>query len=377
MTARYDIIILGGGMAGTSLAAVLSTHARVLLVEAEHQLGSHSTGRSAALFFETYGNEVVRALTRASRSFLLDPPVGFTASPLLTPRGCLYVASQDEIAALHALQSAPSSDVLRRIPPEEAIALVPILRPDAVKAALLDPTGFDIDVSAVLHGYASAARRAGAEIVTSGGAASPQRDGDAWQVEFQSGKASAPVVVNATGAWADQVAIRAGVRPIGLTPMRRTAILVRPTAGCDISTWPFVINASETLYFKPDAGQLLISPANEDHEAPGDTAPDEIDVAIAVDRFEALTSMPVQRVAHRWSGQRTFSSDRTPVVGFAPDAPGFFWFAGQGGYGIQTAPAMAAAAAGLIVNGALPPEIREHGVRAHDLAPSRSSLACQ
>jgi D-arginine dehydrogenase len=251
----------------------------------------------------------------------------------------------------------------------------PILRPDWVAGGLLDQSGHDMDVAAIHLGYLRLGRHAGLQIVTGAGAGTIERSAGSWHVRTAAGEFVAPVLVNATGAWADQVALAAGVQPIGLAPLRRTAVLLPAPAGHDLARWPMVIDAEEEFYFKPDAGKLLLSPANEDLMEPCDAMPDDIDVAIAVDRFEQATTVQVTKVGHSWAGLRSFVADRSPVAGYAPDAAGFFWLAGQGGYGIQMAPALARAAAALLDGRALPDDIAQQGVTTADLSPERLTAA--
>jgi D-arginine dehydrogenase len=370
--AAFDVIVLGAGMAGASIAAELAPHRRVLLLEREDQPGRHTTGRSAAMFFESYGNATVRGLTRASRAFLEQPPEGFAEVPLMSPRAALFVAGQEALPRLHAMADAPdAAPTLRLLSPAQTLALVPILRPEAVAGGALDDSGCDMEVAAILQGYLRLARRGGAQVVLGGADLLLQRAGGLWTVDCRAGRFQAPVVVNATGAWADEVAREAGARPVGLQPMRRTAMTIPAPEGHDTRDWPMVIDVDETVYFKPDAGQMLLSPANEDAMPPCDVAPEELDIAIAVDRFETLTTHPVRRIAHRWAGLRSFVADRSPVAGWDGQAEGFFWLAGQGGYGIQMAPALARAAAAILLGQALPADIAAQGVTAQALSPNR------
>lgn len=367
-----DVIVLGAGMAGASLAATLAPQRRVVLLEREEQPGLHATGRSAAMFFESYGNATVRALTRASRDFFERPPSGFAEAPLLSPRAALFVADESRLPSLEALlESHAETATFAVLDGAEARQHCPILRPDWVAGGLLDESGHDMDVAAIHFGYLRAGKRAGMRLVTGTGEATIERVGDHWQVRTTAGTYTAPILVNATGAWADRVAAAAGVRPIGLAPLRRTAVLLPAPAGHDIAGWPMVIDADEEFYFKPDAGRLLLSPANEDPMEPCDALPDDIDVAIAVDRFEQATTVQVARVGHSWAGLRSFVADRSPVAGFDPAAPGFFWLAGQGGYGIQMAPALARVAAALVTGAPIPEDIVQQGVTEAALAPQR------
>jgi D-arginine dehydrogenase len=369
---HFDVIVLGAGMAGASVAAELAPQRRVLLLELEDQPGRHTTGRSAAMFFESYGNATVRGLTRASRAFLEQPPEGFADVPLISPRAALFVAGPGAVSRLQdLLGSFQEGTDLKPLPRDEALRQVPILRPEAVAAAALDDSGRDMEVAAILQGYLRLLRRAGAQAVLGAGEVGLQRHAGQWAVDSRAGRFQAPVLVNATGAWADVVARQAGARPVGLQPMRRTAMTIPAPEGHDTRHWPMVIDVDETVYFKPDAGQFLLSPANEDPMDPCDVAPEELDIAIAVDRFEALTTHPVRRIAHRWAGLRSFVADRAPVAGWDPQAEGFFWLAGQGGYGIQMAPALARAAAALVLGQALPEDIAAQGVTPQALSPQR------
>jgi len=367
-----DVIVLGAGMAGASVAAELAPSRRVILLETEQQPGLHATGRSAAMFFETYGNLTVRALTRASREFLEYPPSGFADAPLLSPRGALFVADAPRLFALEAMiETDPAASQYRPLDVAEVRAQCPLLSEDWVAGGLLDESGHDMDVAAIHLGYLKLGRHAGMQLVTGTGDTRIERVGDVWQAHTRVGTFAAPVLVNATGAWADEVAQQAGVRPIGLQPLRRTAVLLPAPAGFDIARWPMVIDVEEEFYFKPDAGKLLLSPANEDPMPPCDAYPDDIDVAIAVDRFENATRTRVDRVGHSWAGLRSFVADRSPVAGYDTQAPGFFWLAGQGGYGIQMAPALARAAAALVAGEPLPADIKGQGVSEQALSPAR------
>lgn len=375
MTEQSDVIILGAGMAGASLAAELAPHRSVALLEMENEAGRHATGRSAAMFFENYGNATVRALTRASRAFLAHPPAGFAGGSLLSPRSALYVADAPRIAGLQNMLDRPdASPKMRAVDRAMALRLCPILREDWLSAAVLDESGEDMDVHAIHQGYLRAVRRAGARIVLGTGESGIDRRAGNWQVATRGGEFTAPILVNATGAWADVVAGRAGVAPVGLRPLRRSCALIPAPPGYDSSGWPMVIDVDEAFYFKPDAGQVLLSPANEDPMEPCDAVPDELDIALAVDRLETATVIEVKRVTHRWAGLRSFVSDRSPVAGFDARVDGFFWLAGQGGYGIQMAPALARTAAALLLGQLLPHDVRAQGITAADLAPDRSTL---
>jgi D-arginine dehydrogenase len=370
---EVDVAIVGGGIAGASLAAHLSAERSVALLEREDQPGYHASGRSAALFSETYGNAVVRALSVGSRSFLVTPPEGFSDHPLLTPRGALHVGGPTHDAHLARMleevgRLAPST---RRVSRDEALALVPVLRPDRIASGVYEPDAMDIDTNALLAGFLRVAKGRGARVVTGAQVAAAAFDGTRWRIETGAGEVRAAILVDAAGAWADELAGLAGAEPLGLTPLRRTAFVFEPPPGVAVERWPIVIGADEDVYFKPDAGLILGSPADETPSPPTDAQAEELDVAIAVERIQEIADLPVRRIVRRWAGLRTFAPDKTPVAGFDPDLPGFFWLAGQGGYGFQTAPALSWSAASLILRGALPPGIEDLGVTAEALAPGR------
>jgi D-arginine dehydrogenase len=342
MSFDADIAIIGAGMAGASLAAELAGEASVLLLEAEDQPGYHSTGRSAAFWAESYGGPFVQPLTTASEPFLEEQ--GF-----LAPRGGLHIADQDGLEALAALESEFGDRVaFERLDRTGLEALLPGLRQPWV-AGVFEPSCRDIDVAG-LHGfYLAKARREGAQLLTRAGVRSLRRDGPGWVIDTAAGSFTAAVLVDAAGAWADRVAAMAGAAAIGLQPYRRTLSQLRidPPAP---SRLPLVMDSLERFYFKPEAGgRLWLSPHDETPCDPCDCAPEEIDVAIAINRLERTVDWKIERVERSWAGLRSFAPDRRPVYGFDPGVPGFFWCAGQGGFGIQTAPAAAKLAADLLL----------------------------
>jgi D-arginine dehydrogenase len=368
-THTADVIVVGAGIAGASAAYELSATHRVLLLEREPQPGMHSTGRSAAIFTEIYGNQVVRALSRATRDFLFDPPPGFTDTPLVSPRATLFIAPKDQVAALHAMRD--DADVRAGTEPMttiEALARVPILRPDHVVEALYEPGASDIDVNGLHQAFLRGFKQRGGRLVCNVNIEALE---PSWRVRAGSETFEAPVIVNAAGAWADEIAKLAGAKPLGLEPKRRTVVLLDAPKEHDIRTWPLVIDADETFYFKPEAGRILLTPADETPSPPCDAQPKELDMALAVDRFETATTMKVARIVHKWAGLRTFAPDRTPVAGFDQHTVGFFWLVGQGGYGMQTSSAMARTAAALIRGEDVPPDIAKEGVAASALSPKR------
>lgn len=373
---NVDCVVIGGGIAGASVAASLAPKMEVVILEAEPQAGYHATGRSAALYSALYGNAAIRALTRASRAFFDAPPGGFTAYPLLRERDCLFLIGPGQQSLAETFRADPDvRSQTRLIDAGSALARVPILQRSQVAGALLDDSSADIDVDALLQGFLRSAKAAGAHLQPGTPLRGLEREGSNWLAHTDAGSLRTPLLVNAAGAWADAVAGLAGVAPVPLQPMRRTAALIDVPGGIDASAWPAVITIDESHYFKPDAGLLLISPADETPSPPCDAQPEELDVAIAVDRFETLTGQAVRQVRHRWAGLRVFSPDRTPVVGFDPSAPGFFWCAGQGGYGIQTAPALGRTAACLALGRSLPDDVAALGLRAEALAPRRFAAA--
>lgn len=369
---EYDFLVIGGGMAGASVAAHLAERASVHLLEMEPQPGYHATGRSAAVFVEPYGNETVRALTRASRAFLYSPPPSFCSEPLAKPRAILVVARTDQANGLKAfLDSVRPSDAVEAKSAREALELHPLLRPDELLGGAFSARSGDIDVHALHQGYLRLLQSRGGSISTQAQALALDRSSDAWTVTTANATIRSRIVVNAAGAWAGKIGKMAGALDIGLQPLRRTACLVDSPAGAISHQWPMLIDVDEEFYLKPDATRLLLSPADETEIQPCDAYPDDLDVAVAVDRIERATTLEVRHVRHRWAGLRSFVQDRSPVVGFDPHRPGFFWLAALGGYGIQTAPALSNLAASLALS--LPPDdiLLEHGIQPEALSPHR------
>jgi D-arginine dehydrogenase len=339
------------------------------LVEMEDHPGYHSTGRSAAIFSESYGNGLIRDLTRASRPFFDAPPSGFTEAPLLKLRRVLHTArSQVDLDAYLAI-TPPDEREIKTI--GEAQSLVPIIRPEGLVGAVLSLRPSDIDVDALHQGYLRRFRANGGELFLESPVLDLHHMGGAWTVETHKRRLRTAAVVNAAGAWAGQIAEMAGAIDIGLQPLKRTAILLDPPPGVEVDGWPMLKDAGEQYYLKPDAGKLLLSPCDEEPSTPGDAQADEMAVAIAVDRIEQATTLQVRRVSHRWAGLRSFVSDRSPVVGFDPMQPDFFWLAALGGYGIQTAPALSRLAANLLRGGPLDPDLEVLDPYADEMSPRR------
>jgi D-arginine dehydrogenase len=373
---KADFVVIGGGIAGASVAYWLASHARVTVLEREPQPGYHSTGRSAALFMESYGPAQVRALTRASRAFFERPPEGFAAHPLLAPRGELYVASGEQQQQLeeHWDVARAHSPLARRLDASETCSLVPVLRPDRVLASVYEPDGCDMDVDALHQGYLREMRRSGGTLQCNAEVTRIERSGGDWLVHARDEIYGAPVIVNAAGAWADEIARLAGVAPIGIEPRRRSAFTFAPPAGVESAAWPAVIGADEDWYFKPEAGMLLGSPANADPVEPQDVQAEEFDIALAIDRIESMTTLAIHRPARIWAGLRSFVADGGLVGGFDATVAGFFWVAAQGGYGIQTSAAMGEACAALARGQPIPPRLADSGINAAMLSPTRLAV---
>ena len=373
---QFDVIVIGAGIAGMSAASEISKFDSVVVLEAESQPGYHSTGRSAALYIEPYENDVVWALTVASGAFFKAPPTGFTDVALLRLRRGLMIADQEHAGSIeHYIERwGVRCPGLHEVSLDEALAMVPLIDTDRVMRTLVDPEIYDIDVHALLQGFLTNVRASGGALVTGARVTSLARQSDTWRVATEAGEFEAGVVVNAAGSWGGEVGRLAGAGDLGLSPMRRTAVLVAPPAGVDVGAWPVVHNAGGGLYFKPETGRLMVSPADATPSEPCDAQPEEIDIAIALDRFQDLTNMSAERIEHRWAGLRSFVSDGLPVVGFDPAQSGFFWLVGQGGFGVQTSPAMGRVAAALVQGNDLPDDLRERGLSAAQISPGREAL---
>ena len=374
---QVDIVVIGAGIAGASAAFALAEKASVLLLEREDQPGYHTTGRSAAVFAPAYGNLPIRRLTAASRAFYESSAGGLADVPVLHRRGELLLARSDQLDMLDRTETELrlQSEHLERLNADEVIDRLPALRPGYAAAALADDLAMDMDVAAIHQGFLKGFRHRGGRLMVDAGVSGLRRVQAGWEIASRSGSFRAELVVNAAGAWADEVADLAGAARIGLVPKRRTAFIFDPKATIDPS-WPIVIDVDEAFYFKPESGLMLGSPADETPSPPTDAQPEDLDVALAVDRIERATQWQVARVTRRWAGLRSFVADKTPVAGFDPDCSGFFWLAGQGGYGIQTAPALSRLAAALAFGEPLPDDIAETGLATADLSPRRSGLVC-
>ena len=360
-----DVVVIGGGIAGLSLAARIAPHVRVVVLEGESAPGYHASGRSVAFAHYGLGNEPVRTLTALSMAEL-------AAHGSLHP--ALHIAGAEEIAALDALEAVHRHYGCdhARVGPDEARALLPALKPEACAAALIDHGSLKLDTHAMLQAHVAALKAAGGALVTGARVGAIARAGDAWRVETPGETYAAPVVVNAAGAWADAIARMAGARAIGIEPRRRTVISFPAPEGEDVHAWPFTKTVGEGFYLLPEGrGQLLASSMDQTPSEPCDAAAEELDKAIAADRVEQATTLPIRRISHSWAGLRSFAPDELPVVGEAAETPGFIWCAGQGGAGFQTAPALSRIAATAALGLAFPEDAAAAGLSFEAFSPAR------
>lgn len=371
---QADFIIIGGGIAGASTGYWLSPHGRVIVLERESHPAYHSTGRSAALYTAAYGTAQVRALTLASRAFFDHPPQGFCEHPLLTPRGEMTVDFNGDPAELNNqyLSARATVPEMQLLSADEACARLPILRREKVHGALYDPSASDIDTDALHQGYLRGIRRNQGQVCTDHEVLGIERDSQGqWQVRTAAQAFSAPVLINAAGAWADHIGTMAGARALGLQPKRRAAFIFAAAEGLDFHHWPMLVSLDESFYMKPDAGMFLGSPANADPVEPHDVQPEELDIALGIHQIEEATTLSIRRPTRTWAGLRSFVSDGDLLAGFDLQVPGLFWVAGQGGYGIQTSPAMGQASAALVRGAPLPEHLTRFGLTPAMLSPAR------
>jgi D-arginine dehydrogenase len=373
MTQTFDIAVIGAGIAGASVAARLAMAGkRVVVLEMESQAGYHTTGRSAAVFAPNYGPRVIRALARASRPFYEAPPQGFSETPLFSPRLILMLARADQRGALDRLLAHSGDDPLvLQLNEAEMRQINPLIREGYGAAGMVDRAGQDIDVGGLHQGFLRQFKSVDGAMMLKSEVLGMERVGDVWQIATKAGQIAAGVVVNAAGAWADVVGEMAGAETIVLTPKRRTAAIVAGPSGIDATHFPITIDINEQFYLKPDAGRLLISPADETPSAPCDAQPEELDIAICVDRIETAFDVSVTRIENKWAGLRSFVPDGSPVAGFSERVDGFYWLAGQGGYGIQTAPALSEFAATQIMGLPLPEHLLAQEINVSDMAVGR------
>ncbi len=371
---RSDFLIVGAGIAAASTGYWLAKHGKVTLLEREAQPGYHSTGRSAALFMESYGTPQVRALTMASRAFFMQPPAGFSDYSLVSPRGALMVAEHGQEAALSEhwdiLRSV--TKLARQLSASDVLGMVPVFRPEKILGGVYEPEAYDMDVHNIHQGFLRGLRQSGGDVVCRAEVTSLERTGADWLLHTADGKRyQTGIVLNAAGAWADKLGALAGAQQLGLEPRRRSAMIFSPPPALNVAQWPMAIGVNEDWYFKPDAGMLLGSPANADPVEPHDVQPEELDIALGIHRIQEITTLQIRRPTRTWAGLRSFVADGDLVGGFDAKASNFFWIAAQGGYGIQTSPAMGQACAALVCGKPLPDTLLAFGLTAHMLSPTR------
>jgi D-arginine dehydrogenase len=372
-----DFLIVGAGIAGASAGYELAAHGRVVVLERESAPGYHSSGRAAGGFTLVDPNPVVAALAAASRPFIAAPPEGFAPHPLVRPRGVVTVARDDQAAAFEAALELNQAVLpgCREIAPAEAIRQVPVLDAGYVARAFVEHDTSDLDIHALHQGYLRGLKARGGDVIRDAGVERIERRAGRWSVSAGGGCFQAPVLIDAAGAWADRVAALAGAVPIGLVPKRRTVVVVDAPSAPDPGPWPEVMDAEEAFYFRPEAGRILVSPADQTPAEPADVQPEELDVATAVARLERATRVRVERLHATWAGLRSFVADGAPVVGSDPEVEGFFWLAGQGGTGLSTAPALSRATVALLGHGAWPAELERRGIGPGQLSPARLRVA--
>ena len=372
---RFDVAVIGGGIAGTSVAAELSKDRRVLLLEMESQPGYHTTGRSAAVYAAVYGPSPIRALTRASRAFFASPSTSHFSTALFRPRPIMMIARQEQAFALdQTIAEVGVMTPVERINESAIRKLNPLVKTGYASAAMLDMSGEDIDVGALHQGYLRQFRDFGGDLRCNATVLGLTHTGRDWQINTGVGEFTVDTIVNAAGAWAEHIGGLAQAESIGLIPKRRTAAIVAaPTelAPDILASLPITIDIEENFYLKPDAGRLLISPADETPSPACDAQPEDMDIALCVERIEEAFDLQVHRIESKWAGLRSFVADKCPVVGYSTTAPAFFWLAGQGGYGIQTAPALARLAASQVLQRPVPEDIAAEGVDLSEIDPSR------
>jgi D-arginine dehydrogenase len=363
---HVDVAIIGGGIAGMSCAAYVAPRASVAVFEAESTLGYHATGRSAAIYTECYGAEPIRRLSLASRAYFMD-----REEPLGTVHAVLFVASRDNAEAVDDLYNTyhPLVPSIQRLSPQDVAALVPVIAPDRTAGGILEPGALDLDVHGILTSFATTARDHGCNIFTGSRVTQITRNGSVWQVRAGEHDITAETIVNAAGPWGDVVAEMAGVPPLGLTPLKRSAFTFDP--GLSAGDWPFVVDTGEQWYMKPEGPHVLGSAASEIPQEPCDARHDELDIALGIERINAATTLSIRSIKNQWAGLRTFTPDRIPAAGYDSEVDGFFWLVGQGGYGIHTSPALGATAAGLLLDGVIPESVARYGVTAEMLDPAR------
>ena len=369
MTSKFDIIVIGAGIAGASVAAHLAETKRVGILEMEDRPGFHTTGRSAATFEPNYGPPPMLAFTRASTDFFVNPPPGFTDGPLLMPRASLFFEAEGQEAFTKTLLETGSG--LKELSEAQALELFPVLQPGYAKRIFLDPHTGDLDVDLLHRGYLKLFKTRGGELFNNATADKIERNGATWRITTPQGIFESEILVNAAGAWGDVVALKAGVKPVGLQPKRRS-IGVIPLDGIEgAADFPMVTDVGETWYAKPQSGKLMVSSADAAPVDPHDAYADDMAIAEGIERLMNATTIEVNHLDHSWGGLRTFAPDGSPVIGYDQHTEGFFWLVGQGGYGIQSAPALSRTAAAMVLRQKLPQDVLEAGLNPEDILPER------
>ena len=368
MDNNFDTIVIGAGIAGASIAAHLAPHGRTVILEMEERAGYHTTGRSAAAYEPNYGPKPMLAFARASGAFFHNPPQGFTDATLISPRGSLFFEAEgQEVAAAILLEEAFG---LNEISETEAQAHYPILRKGYAKRIFRDDSTGDLDVDLIHRGFLKQFKGAGGVLMTDAAATSIKHENGKWHITTPKGDFEAKIIINAAGAWGDVIAKMARVKPVGLTPKRRS-IGVIPIDHKGFETWPMVTDVGETWYAKPQSGKMLVSSADETPVEPHDAYADDMAIAEGIERLMTATTLEVTHLDHSWGGLRTFMDDHCPVVGFDPSTDGFFWLVGQGGYGIQTSPALSRTAAAMVLKQDIPQDVLAAGLNINDILPDR------
>ena len=369
MSNTFDIIVIGAGIAGASIAAHLAETKHVLILEMEDRPGFHATGRSAATFEPNYGPPPMLAFTRASSGFFDNPPQGFTDGPLLLPRASLFFEAEGQEAFTEKLLASGSG--LEELSEAEALKHFSILRPGYAKRTFLDPHTGDLDVDLLHRGYLKLFKSRGGLVLNSAGAESIERSGNVWRITTPQGIFESEILVNAAGAWGDVVAQKAGVKPVGLVPKRRS-IGVIPVDGIPgVADFPMVTDVGETWYAKPQSGKMMVSSADATPVEPHDAYADDMAIAEGIERLMNAATIEVKHLDHSWGGLRTFAPDGSPVIGFDPQTEGFFWLVGQGGYGIQSTPALSRATSAMVLGEKLPQDVLDAGLLLADILPDR------
>ncbi len=366
---HFDIAIIGAGIAGASIAARLADNRRIIILEMEERAGYHTTGRSASAYEPNYGSGAVLALTRASGDFFLSPPQGFTEAPLFTPRGSLFFEAdgQEAHTAIFLLEASG----LTEISEAKARDYFPVLRAGYAKRVFRDAATGDLDVDLIHRGYLKMAKAGGVQLALDRPVKALERAKGAWTIALPDGTISASIVVNAAGAWGDVVGKMAGASPVGLVPKRRSIGVIPLPASMQPDSWPMIHDVGETWYAKPQSGKLIVSSADATPVEPHDAFADDMAIAEGVDRLMTATTIVVERLEHSWGGLRTFTPDGQPMVGFDPHTEGFFWLVGQGGYGIQSSPALSEAAAALLLGHSIPQRMLDFGLAPATISPAR------